>query len=174
MIITDRAALAQVLQEAPILYLALRAEPAPYVVPVHFGISTDGTLLYLHGKLGGRKIELLRADPRVGFSACTEVTVIPAASACAFTASASSVVGTGRARIVENEAERALGLDAIMAHYGDGDQNGNHPGDEGKGRPRYRPESLARTAVIAIHVESLTGRRTGPTGKAPADGPPTA
>ena len=170
MIITDRAALTRILQEAPILYLALRAEPAPYVVPVHFGISTDGTLLYLHGKLGGRKMELLRADPRVGFSTCTEVRVIPAASACAFTASASSVVGTGRARIVENEAERALGLDAIMAHYGDGDQHG----DEGRGRPRYRPESLARTAVMAIHVESLTGRRTGPTGKTPADGPPTA
>jgi len=160
MIITEPAALMQVLQEARVLYLALRAEPAPYVVPVFFGV--DGELLYLHGRRDGRKIELLRSDPRVGFSACAGVTMIPAASACAFTTAAASVVGTGRARIVEDEAERIRGLHAVMAHYGDGDQGG----DESEGRSRYRPESLARTCVVAIHVEHLSGKRIGPTGQA--------
>ena len=165
MTITDPAALRQILQEATILYLALHAEPAPYVVPVCFGVQGD--LLYLHGGTSGRKLELLRADPRVGFSACTEVAIRRGTDACAFTASARSVVGTGRARIVEDEGERMRGLDAIMRHYHPG-WEAARAGDEGSGRARYRGGPLSRTCVIAVHVETLSGKRTGPAREAPS------
>ncbi len=175
MIITDTAAIHEVLDAAPILYLALHAEPAPHVVPVCFG--RDGEVLYIHGSLRGRKIELIRADPRVGFSACTDVKIQAGADACGWSASGRSVVGTGRARVVEDEAERIRGLDAIMRHY-DPSWEKSRVGDEGSGRPRYRPGSLSRTAVIAIQVEACTGKRTGPaeaaesaTGNAVGDAP---
>ena len=154
MTISDPALLQDILREAPVLFLALRAEAAPYVVPVSFGIQ--GNVIYIHGAPAGRKIELLRADPRVGFSACSKAAILRGADACSFSASGRSVVGTGRARVVTDEAERISGLDAIMRHYGDG--------DESKGPTRYRPEPLSRTCVIAIHVETLTGKRTGAAG----------
>ncbi len=71
--ITDRAALEGILRAAPILYLALHADPAPYIVP---------DTLFVHGATAGTKIDLIRANPFVGFSACTDVAIragLPAA-----------------------------------------------------------------------------------------------
>lgn len=149
MTITDRAALDGILRAAPILYLALNAEPAPHVVPVCFGV--EGDLLFVHGAAAGTKIDLIRANPHVGFSACTDVSIRAGADACSSTASGMSVVGTGRARIVENEDERTRGLDAIMRHYRSGDG----------APPAYRPESLSRTCVIAIRIARMQGKSTG-------------
>jgi nitroimidazol reductase NimA-like FMN-containing flavoprotein (pyridoxamine 5'-phosphate oxidase superfamily) len=147
--ITDRAALDGILRSAPILYLALNADPAPYVVPVCFGV--EGDRLYVHGAAAGRKIDLIRANPVVGFSACTDVTVRNGDDACSSTVTGASVVGTGRAQIVEDGEERIRGLDAIMRHYR----------SAGDAPPVYQPKSLARTCVIAIHVATLQGKRKG-------------
>ncbi len=143
--ITDRASLDGILRSAPLLTLALRDEPAPYVVPVCFGLD-EGTL-YIHSALAGTKIDLLRADPVVGFCACADVTVAVGEPACSSGASGRSVVGTG-ARMLQDEAERIRGLDAIMRHYG---ANAETPAV-------YRPESLSRTGVIAIHIDTLHGK----------------
>jgi len=147
--ISDPEALDGVLRAASILYLALNADPAPYVVPVCFGV--EGGRLYVHGAGAGTKIDLIRANPVVGFSACADVTITPAAIACSSTASGKSVVGTGHAWIVEDEAERIRGLDAIMRHYRTGDSEG----------PVYQPRSLSRTCVIAIHIDTLRGKSMG-------------
>jgi hypothetical protein len=146
--ITDPRELDDILAEARVLYLGLRDEPAPYVLPVCFG-HEQGTL-YVHSAPAGAKIDLILADPAVGFSASTEMTVQPAPTPCGFTSRARSVVGTGRARIVEDDAERKRGLDAIMRHYADS-----------ASAHRYAPGPLSRTCVIAIRVESICGKRTG-------------
>jgi uncharacterized protein len=147
--ITDQDALDEIIRTAEVLFLALRDELAPYVFPVCFG--GDSGTLYVHSALVGTKIDLLRADPIVGFSACTTMTITPGRTPCDFSAAARSVVGTGRARIVEDEEERLRGLDAILRHYDAG----------AAGKPVYRPGSLARTCVIAIHVDTLHGKATG-------------
>jgi len=148
--IVDRAALDDILASARILFLALRSDPAPYVVPVCFGLEKD--TLYVHSALVGTKIELLRRHSVVGFSASTDMNVIAGGSACDFTAAARSVVGTGRARIVENQEERRRGLDSIMRHYADG-----------FGKAPYRPDTLAHTCVIAVHIDTLRGKSIGGT-----------
>ncbi len=147
--ITDRHALEEILHDADLLFLALRDEPAPYVFPVCFG--SEGDTLYVHSALVGTKIDLLRAHPIVGFSASTMMTLTTGPTPCDFSAAARTVVGTGRARIVEDGQERLKGLDSIMRHYGPGAAAGH----------AYRPSSLARTCVIAIHVDTLHGKSTG-------------
>lgn len=144
--VTDRAALEKILLSAPVLTLALRDEPAPYVIPVCFGLDRD--TLYIHSALAGTKIDLLRADPIVGFCAFANVGVIAREPACASEAEGDSVVGTGRARIVEEEAERRRGLDALMRHYPAG----------GGGAPVYAGPSLQRTCVIAVRIDTLHGK----------------
>ena len=147
--ITDQGALDEILQAAEFLFLGLRDEPAPYVIPVCFG--ADNGTLYVHSALVGTKMDLLRADPVVGFSACTPMTVTPGRAPCDFSVDGRSVVGTGRARIVEDAAERVRGLDAIVRHYA----------AVAAGKSAYNPGSLARTAVIAIHVDTLHGKCMG-------------
>lgn len=155
--IVDRAALDAILESARILFLALRDEPAPYVLPVCFGLEKD--TLYVHSALAGAKIDLLRRHSVVGFSACTDMRVAAGSSACDFSAAAQSVVGTGRARIVEDEEERVRGLDAIMRHYADGPF----------GKAAYRPGPLSRTCVIAIRIDTVRGKSTGEPGTPDAD-----
>jgi nitroimidazol reductase NimA-like FMN-containing flavoprotein (pyridoxamine 5'-phosphate oxidase superfamily) len=146
--IVGREAVDEVLRSARVLFLALRDEPAPYVIPVCFGLAAD--TLYLHSALAGTKIDLIRRHPVVGFSACTDVKVMPGSHACDFASAARSVVGTGRARIVLDEDERIRGLDSIMRHYTGGKF----------GRDAYRPGPLSRTCVIAIRIDTLRGKDT--------------
>jgi nitroimidazol reductase NimA-like FMN-containing flavoprotein (pyridoxamine 5'-phosphate oxidase superfamily) len=148
--IFDRAHLDEILRKAMVLFLCLRDTRAPYVVPVCFGY--ENRTLFVHSARSGTKIDILRAHPLVGFSACTDMMVIPGPTACDFTMRAESVAGTGRARILVDDAERARGLDLIMRHYAAG------AGDE---PPFYRPGPLSRTCVIAIGIESLHGKRLG-------------
>jgi len=147
--VTERATLEEILLSAPVLSLAFRAEPAPYVVPVCFGL--DGDTLYVHSALAGRKLDLLEADPVVGFCACSAVTVTTNASPCSSTASGRSVVGSGRARIVRDEPERVRGLDEIMRHYRESPASPPTT-------PVYRPESLSQTCVVAIRIDTLRGK----------------
>jgi len=148
--IVDPAALAEILREARVLFLALRDHPAPYVLPVCFAYEPG--ILYIHSAMAGTKIDLIAAHPLVGFSACTELAVVAGSSACDYTSRARSVTGTGRASIIEDPEQRARGLDAIMRHYA------TVPAGT---QPLYRPGPLARTCVIAIHIDLLRGKQTG-------------
>lgn len=123
--ITEPGELDAILSEAKLLFLALADTPAPYVLPVCFGV-VDG-ILYVHGAREGAKIDLLTAHASVGFSAATEMSVVAGNAACGFSCTGRSIVGTGTARIVEDDEERRRGLDAIMRHC-----------TGAPGRPSYR------------------------------------
>ena len=150
--ITDLVELNMVLSDARVLYVAFHDHPAPYVVPVCFG-HEDG-VLYVHSAREGTKMELLRANPFVGFSASTEMEILPADSPCAFGSRARSVAGTAEAVILEGETARLRGLDVIMRHYTRG-------GSGALPEPAYAPGSLSRTCVMALRIRTLRGKRTG-------------
>lgn len=64
--VTDRAILRAMLDQMDILFLGIRDEPAPYVVPLNFGYDFDDDLVfYFHCAKAGTKLDLLRADPHV-------------------------------------------------------------------------------------------------------------
>ncbi len=92
--ITRPEDLAEVLREAGVLFLALQDDPAPYVIPLSFGWEPGR--LYLHTAREGRKLDLLRRNPAVGFSACAGDQVVAAETACDFSARGRSIVGTGQ------------------------------------------------------------------------------
>jgi len=142
--ITDPVELGKILARAEVVFLALHDDPAPYVVPLSFA-HADGAL-WFHCAREGTKLDLIRRDPRVGFSAAADARIAAGPAACDFSTTGSSVVGRGTAHIVTDPAERRRGLDALARHYG-------------VENPAYRPESLARTCVVRIDVEELRGKR---------------
>lgn len=142
--ITERAELEQVLAKAEVLFLALHDTPAPYVIPLTFAYE-DGAF-WFHCAREGTKLDLIRRDPRVGFSAVADARIVPGAAACDFTATGRSVVGRGTARIVTDPDGRRRGLDALMRRHG-------------MERPGYRPGPLDRACVVRIDVEELRGKR---------------
>ena len=142
--ITDRAELEEVLAKAEVLFLALHDTPAPYVIPLNFGYA-DGAL-WFHCAREGTKLDLIRRDPRVGFSAVADARIVSGPAACDFTARGRSVVGRGAARVVADPEECRRGLDALVRRYG-------------MERPGYRPDSCERTCVVKVDIEELRGKR---------------
>jgi len=144
--IDDPAEIQRVLQAATVCFLALYDDDAPYVVPLSFAY-TDGRL-YFHSAREGRKITLIRSHPRVGFAVGIETGLVPGAGACDWGMHYRSVIGRGRAVIVEDDPEKVRALDLIMAHYG-GPAGG------------YDPRRVAATCVIRLEIEAMSGKRSG-------------
>ena len=150
-LVVDSETIATILDQCVVLFLAFHDETAPYVVPLFFGHEPGR--LFVHCAATGTKLDLLRVDPRVGFSAATAAAIVEGKAACDFTTRAQSVAGTGIARIVETEDEKKHGLDLIMRHYA--------AGRAGQVSWIYQPVTLARTVLIAVEIQSMTGKRIG-------------
>lgn len=86
--------------------------------------------------------DLIRKNPRVGFSAYVDVRIIREKATTTFR----SVCGTGTAAIVEDKEEKRTALDAITVRY--------------KSLcPRPAPDSMInRVAIIRIDIDSLMGK----------------
>ena len=135
-----------ILRRSPVLRLAMADGGRPYVVPLSFGFE-DGAI-YFHCAREGLKMDILRKNPAVCFEATAKAELRPGTAACRYSFSFESVIGQGRAVIMEDDAGRRKGLDAIMAHYG------APPPCE------YDEKSLALTCVVKIEIESMTGKKS--------------
>ena len=142
--ITDRTEIEEIIRKASICRLALSDNGTPYIVPVCFGYE-HGTL-YFHCATQGRKLEILKRNNRVCFEMDIETKLVVGEKGCTWGMKYRSVIGFGTASVVQDEAEKRKGLDAIMRQYS---------GPEGG----YSPETLDRTAVVKVEIESLTGKQ---------------
>ncbi|GAB4255555.1 MAG: pyridoxamine 5'-phosphate oxidase family protein [Deferrisomatales bacterium] len=145
--ITHRGAIDEIIRRSSVCHLALADGARPYVVPLSFGY--DGTHLYFHSAPEGRKIELLRRNDAVGFAFVPEgeQRVVRAPRPCRWGVSYRSVVGTGRARILEDREAKRRGLEALMAHYG-------------AGPCTFGDREVDGVTVIRVEIEELTGKGT--------------
>lgn len=145
--IKDAAAIRAIMEEALVCRIGLSDNGMPYVVPMNYGIGES--CLYLHCAAEGRKLDILRRNDCVCFEMDLLREIKPGVESCGWGALYESVIGFGRAVIVEMPAEKRTALDRIMEHCG------------AKGPFSYPDETLARTAVIRIDIESVTGKRRG-------------
>jgi uncharacterized protein len=135
-----------VIREAAVCYLGLWDGTTPYVVPLSFGYEPGR--IYFHSADQGRKLDLIRRNPRVGFALAAGVAPATGDSPCTWTMRYRSVAGQGHAVIVSDAVEKARAFDLIMAQYG--------AAAEG-----YDPQRLAATTVIRVDVDAMTGKRSG-------------
>jgi hypothetical protein len=143
--IRDEAEVLAIMSEALVCRLGLSDEGTPYVVPMNFGLGEK--CLYLHCAGEGRKLDILRRNDRVCFEMDLLREIKRSPTACGWGACYRSVIGFGRAVLVENPHEKKAALDRIMEHYG-------------VCAPfSYADETIAKTAIIRIDIESVTGKR---------------
>jgi len=146
--ITDQDKIKAIIRRHNVLYLALpNSGGAPYVIPMAYGF--DGECFYLHCASEGRKLDLLRLNPHVGFAIEAEYTVQPGRMACSWGFSYSSVIGEGIAEIVETAEEKRYGLDVLMSHFT-------------KEKQEYLATAFAQTTVLRLRPTQLSGKSTIP------------
>lgn len=144
----DPAVVAEILNRAEYLTLALVDDEGPYSVPVNAAFE-DGTL-YFHSSRKGRKAEALRLavarGTRVAFSAAVDLEPKTGELACQWGYKFRSVLGFGLVRVVALGGDKVAALNTLMRKYAGRD---DFPYDEG---------ILDKTLVLAIDVDQATAR----------------
>ena len=115
--INDRSEIRDILDRCMILHLGLVDGDEAYVVPMNYGytMDEDGNLsLYLHGATQGRKLDLMRQNPKVFFEMECDVTPFEGDVACRYGTAYKSLMGRGRAVFIEDPAEKMKCLSLFM------------------------------------------------------------
>ena len=143
--IRDEAEIQEILEKGLVCRLGLYDGQYPYVVPLNYGYRNG--CMYFHSAREGKKTDILKKNGRVCIEVDIDFRVVRGETPCRWTAKYRSVIGFGRARIIDDEREKKAGLDVIMAHYG----------GSGGG---YDEKSLQRTSLIEVVLESITGKQS--------------
>ena len=161
LMITDQNELKAVLKKAIVCHLALNNTGcAPYIVTMNFGSEFAPNekpaenlpfplTFWFHSASEGLKLDLLRADPRVGFQVESDVRLVkgPGITACEWGMEYESIVGSGLLTIASADHERRRGLLHIMKHYG------------GEDLP-ITDQAFAETLVLSLQAAEFTGKRS--------------
>lgn len=108
----------EILEECKVCRVGLHDQGNIYIVPLNYGYCFEqGKLtLYFHGAKEGRKLNVIRSNPNVGFEMDCGHKLIEAELACQYSYYFSSIIGNGKAEIVEAQEEKNKALELIMRH----------------------------------------------------------
>ena len=141
--VSDAAAIFDMVYRCQVLRLALPDKDAPYVVPLSFGVEQiEGRMVfYAHSAKIGRKIDLIGAGASVGVE--LDRFLGYGGEGRNSTAYYESVVGRGRAELIEGE-QALHGLELLMEHCGREKQD--------------FAACLPHTAVLRVTVDSCSAK----------------
>jgi len=146
--VTDIRQITDTVDRAKILHLGLLDGEFPYVVPLHYGYqydsSSDKFTFYMHSAKDGHKLDLIRNNPNVCVQINTDVELASGGDVpCAYGSYFSSVIGQGKAVLVEDAEEKKKALDLLMKNQ--------------TGRSfEFNEKMIASVAVIKVEVGEYT------------------
>ena len=145
--ITDENQIMRILDTAKVLHLGLAVDNEPYVVPMNYGVAwEEGKLvLYLHSAVQGKKLDMIRANPKVFFEMDCDRMPFEGDKPCQYGLVYSSVMGRGTARIVEDVEEKKKAMSLLMKTQTDKDFS-------------FEDRLVSVVAVIRIDVEEYTAK----------------
>ena len=114
--ITDPQQIQHILDTAKVLHLGLCADNEPYVVPMNYGYTFEGEklVLYLHSAVQGKKLDMIRANPKVFFELECDLQPFEGRLPCQYGCAYSSVMGRGEARLVDDVEEKKTAMSILM------------------------------------------------------------
>lgn len=144
--ITDNSLIEAFIAKEQIIRIAFYDDGDIYIVPVNYGyINENGKYsFYYHGAKAGRKYELAKVHPIVGFEIDGLYELMKADIACDFSAKFQSVIGTGTLSLVEDRNEIIKGLNTLMKQT--------------TARPEwiYEDRMINSVAVFRLDVEKMS------------------
>ena len=114
--VTDPEQILHILDTGKVLHLGLAVNDEPYVVPMNYGYTMeDGRLtLYLHSAVRGKKLDMMRANPKVFFEIDCDRKAFEGRVPCQYGMVYSSIMGRGTATIVEDVEEKKQAMTILM------------------------------------------------------------
>ncbi len=141
-----------ILERCDIVRLGLLDGGQPYIVPLNFGFDVlgDKITLYFHSAREGRKVDIMKTNPKVCFQCDCSMTLIKGAAPCAWSAEYESLMGLGEIIFIERPDEKRLAMDAIMRKYGY------------EGTPGYNEAVFEKALLYKLEVLEMSGKRKLP------------
>lgn len=114
--VTDMEEITRILEESRIVHIGLCDGDQPYVLPMNYGyVFEEGKLvLYLHGAKKGYKYDVIRKNPKVSFEMECDVVPFEGRIACQYGTAYASIIGRGKAEIIDDVDEKIKGLAVLM------------------------------------------------------------
>jgi len=144
--ITEKTELESIIARSSTCRLALSVENQPYIVPLCFGYQDNA--LYFHSADTGRKIDMIRQNNNVCFEFDIDQEIVKHEEACHWGMNYRSIIGFGKAFIIEEDKQKREMLDIIMNQYGEGPYE-------------YSEKLLEMMVVIKVEIAEMTGKQSG-------------
>ena len=146
--IKDKKEIEAIIKTAIICRLGLSSDDLPYIIPLNFGYKNKE--LHFHCAKAGKKIDIIKKNNNVCFEIEVDTELIKGEHACiGWKMHYSSVIGFGKASIIDDPEEKKKSLDIIMNHY-----TGNSKFD-------YTEKNIKSVGIIKVVIESITGKTNG-------------
>jgi nitroimidazol reductase NimA-like FMN-containing flavoprotein (pyridoxamine 5'-phosphate oxidase superfamily) len=116
------------------------------VVPVCFGYKDNA--LYIHCGPEGKKLEIIRKNNNVCFEVDIDDKLIKTERPCRWGFNYKSVIGFGKAVLVEDAEGKRKALDVIIQQFS-------------ADTFEYPEEIIRKTTIIKVEIESMTGKQSG-------------
>ena len=143
--ITEASAIEAIIKKSLVCRLALSDDNFPYIVPLCFGYRDR--VLYFHGSLKGKKIDIIKKNQNICFEFDINTEIVKAEDACHWSMKYRSVIGFGKAQLLEDIEEKRKALNIIMSQYSNGTFE-------------FNDAILKKTFVIKVEIESMTGKQS--------------
>lgn len=114
--IFDIEKIIEILDKSKVVHIGMVDGDEPYVVPMNYGYTYENEKLtiWLHGATTGKKLDIIRKNPKVFFEMECDLVPFEGDVACKYGLSYSSLMGKGIATIIEDSEEKQKALSLLM------------------------------------------------------------
>ena len=116
LLVTAPHQILHILDTGKVLHLGLAVNNEPYVVPMNYGYCLENgkLVLYLHSAVRGKKLDMIRANPRVFFEIDCDLMPFEGRVPCQYGLVYSSLMGRGTAVLVDDVEEKKQAMSILM------------------------------------------------------------
>ena len=145
--VTDLNEIIKILDKAKVVHIGMVDDGECYIVPMNYGYTMeDGKLtLWLHSGLTGRKLDVIRANPKAFVELECDIVPFEGEVACKYGITYASVMARGKAVIVEDTEEKMHALSVLMKTQTGKDFE-------------FNEKLVSVVSVIRIDVEEFTAK----------------
>lgn len=145
--INDSQLIEEIIETALICRIGMIAGDRPYIVPMNFAYHDQ--CLYLHSAREGRKIEILKKNNQICFEIEQQTELVISDDPCKWSMRYLSVIGFGRAFLMDDLLAKKAGLDIIMKKYSSLQSF------------EYPDNALNKILIIKVEIDEMTGKKAG-------------
>ncbi len=148
-VFTDLERIKYIIDRCDVCFLGMSEKNnEPYVLPFNFGYEDN--IIYFHTGPGGKKLEILKDNPKVCVSFSTDHKLFfrHEQVACSYGMHYRSVIAYGKVEFIEDYDEKIKCMNIIMRKY------------TGKDFP-YNAPAINNLIIFKLNVEKIEGKELG-------------